>query len=276
MSGSWVTSALELVRARNLLLSAAGVAIGGVLAQGRASFPPVLWWAMASAVGLGAAGNVANDLADRQADAVNRPGRPLVSGTMSVNAAILIGGLLGGLGLLIAFMLDQKLFFLALAALTVMLCYSPLLKQRGLLGNVAVAVVASLPMVYGAMAVGWWRAGLTASVLAAILHFAREIVKDLDDVAGDRAQGRRTVPVVMGREAAGTIAALALIAFVPASLAPWFAGWYGWRYGLVVLVLDLGLMVVLARLLARQTGGASARLKGAMVLGLVALLWDRL
>ena len=166
MSGSWVTSALELVRARNLLLSAAGVAIGGVLAQGRASFPPVLWWAMASAVGLGAAGNVANDLADRQADAVNRPGRPLVSGTMSVNAAILIGGLLGGLGL--------------------------------------------------------------------------------------------------------------LIAFVPASLAPWFAGWYGWRYGLVVLALDLGLLVVLARLLARQTGGASARLKGAMVLGLVALLWDRL
>src|SRR5437867_3909695 len=65
MGGSWAPELLALVRPRNLLLSAAGVAIGGVLAQGRAAFPPVVLWAMASAIGLGAAGNVANDLFDR-------------------------------------------------------------------------------------------------------------------------------------------------------------------------------------------------------------------
>jgi geranylgeranylglycerol-phosphate geranylgeranyltransferase len=268
-------SVLTLVRARNLLLSAAGVAIGGVLAQGRPVIPGMLWWAMVSAMCLGAAGNVANDIADRDADAVNRPDRPLVKGSISVNVALALGGIAGGVGLLIPWFISLRLFALALAALVVMLCYSPLLKQFGL-GNFAVAVVASLPPIYGATAVGWWRAGLVASVLAAILHFAREIVKDLEDVAGDQAQGRRTIPLVWGRETAFVLAAAALIAFVPLSLAPWFAHWYGTRYALVVMVLDVMMLALIARLLARQLDGARALLKGAMLAGLAALLWDRL
>ena len=142
--------------------------------------------------------------------------------------------------------------------------------------SLVVALIASLPVIYGALAVGWWRAGLVPFVLAAILHFAREIVKDLEDVTGDRALGRRTVPMVLGRDGAANLAAAALVIFVPASLAPWFAGWYGWRYGFVVSVLDLGLLTLLARLLARQLAGARTGLKTAMLAGLVALLWDRL
>lgn len=269
-------SLLTLVRARNLLLSAAGVAIGGVLAQGRPVIPRVVWWAMASAMCLGAAGNVANDIADRDADAVNRPDRPLVRGSVGLNLALGVGGIAGGMGLLIAWLIDLRQFAIALAALVVMLCYSPLLKRFGLLGNLAVAVVASLPPIYGAAAVGWWRAGLVASVLAAILHFAREIVKDLEDMAGDRAQGRSTVPLVWGRETAFVIAAAALITFVPLSLAPWFAHWYGARYALVVVALDVVILGLIARLLTRQLVGARALLKGAMLAGLAALLWDRL
>jgi len=276
MRASWPASVLTLVRARNLLLSAAGVAIGGFLAQGHVAMPDVLLWAMASAALLGAAGNVANDLADVDADRVNRPGRPLVGGAVSVPAALLIGGMAGGLGLLSAWMVETRLFLIALAALLVMLAYSPVLKQRGLLGNLAVAVVASLPMIYGATAVGWWRGGLVASVLAALLHFSREIVKDLADVAGDAAQGRRTIPIRYGPGTAFLLAAGALILFVPASLAPYFSGWYGHRYGIVVIVLDIGVLALVARLLAQQAAGASAALKTAMFTGLVALLWDRL
>lgn len=276
MPGFWPASVLGLVRARNLLLSAAGVAIGGVLAQGRAAFPDAVLWAMLSAVGLGAAGNVANDLADQESDRVSHPDRALVSGLVSANGALFIGGFAGGLGLLFAWFVDLRLFLMGLAALLVMLAYSPLLKRSGLLGNLAVALVASTPMIYGAMAVGWWRGGLVASGLAAILHFAREIVKDLEDVAGDRVQGRRTIPIAYGDSVAFLLAAVALIVFVPASLAPWFAGWYGRRYGITVLVIDLVIFGLIARLLARQLGGARAALKTAMLAGLVALLWDRL
>jgi geranylgeranylglycerol-phosphate geranylgeranyltransferase len=266
----------RLVRLPNLLLGAAGVAIGGILAAGRVTVLPEVAWAMGSAIGLGAAGNIANDIADLDADRINRPDRPLVAGTVGINAAIVLGGLLGGAGLLAAWWVDTRLFGLGLAALLVMLVYSPLLKRHGLTGNLAVAAVASLPPVYGALAAGWWRAGLVPLVMGAFLHFARELVKDLEDVAGDRVQGRRTLPITHGAETTYLLAASALILFVPASLAPWFLGWYGRQYGLAVLLLDLGILAVVWRLLGRQLAGARAAIKLGMLVGLSALLWDRL
>ena len=275
MRRSRAASALALVRPRNLLIAAAGVAVGGLLALGHVVFPAGLVWAMASALGLGAAGNAANDLFDLEADRINRPLRPLVTGELSRQAATVISGVAGGFGLFAAWWVSRPLFLLAVAALAVMLAYSPWLKSRGIRGNLAVAVVASLPLVYGAVAVGDWRAGLVPTVLAALLHLAREIVKDVEDVAGDLALGRRTLPIVWGTEAGLLAAAGVLAVFVPVALIPWAAGWYGWRYGLVVSVLDGAFLVLIARLVRGRPAGARGALKAAMVLGLAALLWDR-
>lgn len=276
MPPSWPGRIAGLIRLPNLVMTAAGVAVGAFLAMGSIVWPHQLLWAMGSAVLLAACGNVANDLADVDADRVNRPDRAIPSGAITPTAARLVGGAAGGFGLAMAWIGGRELFAMALAALAVMLVYSPLLKPWGLAGNVAVSLVASLPVVYGAAGVGWLRAGLVPAGIAAVLHFAREIVKDLEDVAGDRVAGRRTLPLRHGAGAGFVTAAAALILFVPASLAPWFAGWYGRRYGLGIVVLDLGVAVLIARLLAHRLGGASAALKAAMVAGLAALLWDRL
>jgi geranylgeranylglycerol-phosphate geranylgeranyltransferase len=157
-----------------------------------------------------------------------------------------------------------------------MLVYSPLLKSRGILGNLTVAVVASMPLVYGAAAVRDWRAGLVPGVLAAFLHLAREIVKDLEDVQGDLAIGRTTVPIAWGVDAGFASAAAVLVVFVPVSLAPWVAGWYAARYGSLVLLVDLGVLALIGRLLAHRLDGARAGLKAAMAVGLLALLWERI
>jgi geranylgeranylglycerol-phosphate geranylgeranyltransferase len=257
-------------------MAAAAVGIGGALALGRFAIPPALWWAMGSAIGLGAAGNTANDLFDVEADRINRPLRPLVTGAISRRAAMLVAGVAGGLGLWAAWWVNGTLFVLGLAALVVMLVYSPLLKSRGLLGNVAVAVVASMPLVYGAAAVGYWRAGLVPATLAAFLHLAREVVKDLEDVPGDLAIGRATLPIGWGVDAGFFTAAGVLAVFVPLSLVPWIAGWYGPRYGSLVLLVDLGLLALISRLVQRRLGGARAALKAAMAAGLLALLWERI
>ncbi len=276
MPPSWIGSAAQLVRLKNLLLAAAGVAIGGALATGRPGFSAPLLWAMASAIGLGAAGNTANDLYDVEADRVNRPERPLPSGRVSRNAALAIGGVGGGFGLFAAWWVGEPVFGMAVVALAVMLVYSPALKRQGLLGNLAVATVASLPLIFGAAAIGWWRAGLVPFALAALLHFAREIVKDLEDVPGDLAAGRRTLPITLGPHAGFVLAAAALVVFVPVALAPWLAGWYGRRYGFSVIALDVGVAVLIVRLLGQRLEGARTALKAAMAVGLVALLWDRL
>jgi geranylgeranylglycerol-phosphate geranylgeranyltransferase len=276
MPPSLTPSAPTIIRPRNLVLAAAGVAVGGFLALGRFAFPAALWWAIPSAILLGAAGNTANDLFDLEADRINRPLRPLVTGAISRRQAVVVAGVAGGLGLWAAWWVSGTLFALGLAALVVMLIYSPLLKSRGLLGNLAVAVVASMPLVYGAAAVGYWRAGLVPAGLAAFLHLAREIVKDLEDVPGDLAIGRATLPIGWGMDAGFLAAAAVLAVFVPVSLAPWVTGWYGPRYGSIVLLVDLGVMVLIARLVQRRLEGARSALKAAMAAGLLALLWERI
>ena len=267
---------LAILRPRNLVMAAAGVAVGGFLVLGRFWIPAALGWAMASAVFLGAAGNASNDYFDVEADRISHPLRPLVVGTMSRQAALLVAGVAGGLGLGAAWWVSGPLFLLGLAALVVMLVYSPVLKSRGLPGNLAVAVVASLPLVYGATAAGYWRAGLVPAVLAALLHLARELVKDLEDVDGDLAIGRRTLPIAYGLRAGYAAAAAVLALFVPASLAPWALRWYGWRYGVPVLAMDLGVLVFVAQLARRRHEGVRAGIKLAMAVGLLALLWERI
>ena len=276
MRRSWAAEVLALLRGRNLLIAAAGVAIGGALALGRVALPRELVWAMLSALGLGALGNTANDLWDVEADRINQPLRPLASGALSPGAALWIGGVAGGAGLAFAYLAGRPVFLMGLLAAAAMLAYSPFLKPHPVLGNAVVAVVGSMPFLYGAGAVGDWRAGLVPFGIAALLHLAREIVKDLEDVPGDLAAGRRTIPIVWGRRAGFLAAALALVVFVPVALVPWVAGSYGTRYGAFAALVALGAVAIAARLVRGELAGARAGLKLGMVLGLVALLWDRL
>jgi len=268
-----VTSVLRLIRGPNLLIAAVGVLAGGWIALSRIALPKELIFGALSGVALGAVGNTWNDIRDVAADRVNRPGtRPLVAGQVSRGVADLIvfdGSLLG---LALAGLVSGRLFLAALAALAVMLIYSPLLKPRPLLGNVAVAVVAGSPPFFGALAVGLPAAGVVPWVLAAWLHLVREVVKDVEDEAGDRTIGRRTLPIALGRRPALVVAAGVALLFVPASLLlPRNAG-YGGAYFVIVLLAQMAVMVAATWLLLGKVERVSALLKGAMVIGLAALV----
>ena len=268
-----MAAVLRLIRAPNLLIAAAGVLAGGWIAVGGIAFPTELIFAAISGFALGAVGNTWNDIRDVAADRVNRPGtRPLAAGQVSRGVADLIvfDGTL--IGLVFAGLVSGALVLAALAALAVMFVYSPLLKPRPLLGNVAVAVVAGSPPFHGALAVGAPAAGVVPWVLAALLHFAREIVKDAEDEPGDRTIGRRTLPIAVGRRRALVVAAGVGLLFVPASLLlPRNAG-YGGAYFLIALLAQMAVLVAATWLLLGKVERVSALLKGAMVIGLIALV----
>jgi len=272
-----VLDVLRLVRAHNLLLAALGVLAGGWIALGAVATPRVLWFASLAAVGFGAAGNALNDIWDRAGDRVNRPRgeRPLAAGRLTRGTADLcvVAGAL--LGLAAAALVNGGAVLVGSAALVVMIAYSPLLKRRGLPGNVAVALVAGLPLLYGALAVDRPAAGLVPWTLAAWLHLVREIVKDLDDQAGDAALGRRTLPLVLGARRAGLIAAVLAAAFVPLSLALPAQAHYSGAYFVIALFAQLAVLAVASRLFAGHSTRNSLLLKGAMLVGIVALVAGR-
>jgi geranylgeranylglycerol-phosphate geranylgeranyltransferase len=261
------------MRGPNLLIAAAGVLAGGWIALGTIAAPKELIFAALSGMALGAVGNTWNDIRDVAADRVNRPTtRPLAAGQVSRGSADLIvfdGALLG---LAAAGLVSGRQVLAALAALAVMFAYSPLLKPYPVVGNLAVALVAGSPPFYGALAVGLPAAGVLPWVLAAWLHFVREIVKDVEDEAGDRAIGRRTLPIVVGRRPALVVAAAAGLFFVPASLVlPRSAG-YGSAYFLIALLAQMAVLVVTTWMLLGRVDRVSALLKVAMVVGLIALV----
>jgi len=268
-----VAAVWRLVRGPNLLIAATGVFAGGWIAFGRIGISRELVFAALSGIALGAVGNTWNDIRDVAADRINRPGtRPLAAGQVSRGVADLVvfdGSLIG---LALAGWVSGRLFLAALAALAVMFVYSPVLKPRPILGNLAVALVAGSPPFFGALAVGLPAAGVVPGVLAAWLHLVREVVKDVEDEAGDRTIGRRTLPIALGRRPALVVAAGVALLFVPASLLlPRNAG-YGGAYFLIALVAQMAVLVAATWLLLGKVERVSALLKGAMVIGLAALV----
>jgi geranylgeranylglycerol-phosphate geranylgeranyltransferase len=272
-----VVDLLRLIRAQNLVIAGAGVCAGTWIALGRLAVPGAMVWAALSGIGLGMAGNVLNDILDVRADAVNRRSdRPLVGQRIGTRVAVacLGAGAVGGLAA--AALAGRTVLWIGAAALAVMVVYSPLLKPLPLVGNLAVAAVAGLPLLYGAVAVRRPAAGLVPWVLAGGIHFVREIVKDIEDLEGDRVARRRTLPVVLGRSGAAAIAAVAAVGFVPLSLIlPWRAQ-YSAAYFVVALPAQMAVLVAAARLFLGHSEWVSALLKGAMVGGLVALIAGRL
>lgn len=265
--------AWRLMRGSNLLIAGAGVLAGGWIALAKIALPKELIFAALSGMALGAVGNTWNDIRDVAADRVNRPGtRPLAAGQVSRGTAdfILFAGSV--LGIALAGLVSGRQVLAAFGALAVMLLYSPLLKPRPLVGNLAVALVAGSPPFYGALAVGLPSAGVVPWVLAAWVHFVREVVKDVEDEAGDRAIGRRTLPIALGRRPALVLAAGVGLLFVPASLLlPRNAG-YGGAYFLMALLAQMAMLLAASWLLLGKVERVSALLKAVMVIGLLALV----
>ncbi|MGH7538570.1 MAG: geranylgeranylglycerol-phosphate geranylgeranyltransferase [Gemmatimonadales bacterium] len=269
-----MTDGWRLLRVHNLLLAAAGVVAGGWIALGAVALPKLLAFAAVSGAGLGAAGNVANDLHDAAADRVNRPAgeRPIAAGRVARDTAHLLVWLGTLLGLGAAALVSGWQLAVGIAALVVMLGYSPWLKRYGPPGNLAVAAVAGLPPFYGALAVGRPAAGLVPWVLAAWIHLAREIVKDLQDEAGDRLVGRRTLPLRVGRVMAQRIGWWICLGFVPLSVVLPLVAQYRPAYFAVLVPAQLLILLAAFRLRRERFDSASRWLKLGMAIGLVALV----
>jgi len=253
---------LALVRWQNALIAAAGVLLGAWWA-GWGAWARVLAAACA-AIAFTASANAWNDIADQDIDRIAHPTRPLPSGALSVRAANVIAWSAAAIGLALATIARPVLGLLSVGVLTVMWGYSPWLKRHGLAGNVVVAILASLPFLYGAWAVGHPNAGLVLVAVAAPLHLARELAKDLDDAAGD-ALARRTVAVVS--PSAARIFLLAALALFVVMLVPLVAGRP--RFA-IILVPALLLCALAVRAVMRGRTGAPTLFKLAMLCAMLA------
>jgi geranylgeranylglycerol-phosphate geranylgeranyltransferase len=217
---------LRLVRIGNVLVSVAGTVVAGLVALRLASFPELsgLGFVLLAAVSTGcvtAAGNVFNDIRDRTSDRLNHPERPLVSGTVSVTEARLlcVGLFVLGAAVVIPVELARPVVGVVLAiAIGLLLGYEFRWKARGLTGNFFVATLTGAVFLYGGAAAGNLVVVLPFVWMAFGATLSREVIKDMEDAAGDT--DRRTVPRVWGMASAALLARGAVLGAVALSGVP--------------------------------------------------------
>ena len=203
---------LRLVRWPNALIAAAGVLVGAWWAGGDPlGARPLL--ASLCAIALTCLANADNDRRDVAIDVVAHPRRPLASGALDASVArrVVAGATLAAL--LFALGAGGTIALATPFVIVLMLVYTPWLKPLGLPGNLTVALLASLPFLYGGWSVGSGRPTLALVALAVPLHLARELAKDLEDAEGDAAT-RRTLPVGAGSVVTRAALVVSLAAFL--------------------------------------------------------------
>lgn len=179
-----------------------------------------------STICIAAAGYVINDYFDRRIDQINKPQEVIIGSKIDRRHAMFLHINLNIIGVFIGFYLAYVVHIYLLALVYIIVTglfwyYSTNYKRQFLIGNIIVAVLASLvPLqvvlyenvllykVYHIMNVYhieikeittvlfWWVAAF--SFYAFITNIIREIIKDIEDFEGDNAFGRNSVPVVLG------------------------------------------------------------------------------
>jgi len=158
-----------------------------------------------------AGGNSLNDYVDVEIDRTAHPTRPVPSGQLTAIQARNIGiGMLVLSALLSLLTLDPYSIGIVIIAVILMFSYEMYSKQRGLIGNITIAVMTGMVFLLAGALVGDWTANIAVGGMAALVTVGREISKDIEDMDSDI--GRRTLPMSIGVRNASIIASIFYIA----------------------------------------------------------------
>lgn len=152
------------------------------------------------------AGNAINDYFDHKIDAINKPNRPIPSGKISLRAAGIYSLSLFAAGTVIAFIIGVLPGVIALLTSILLISYAYGLKKRPIIGNISVAFLTGLAFVFGGVVVGAVEVSIYLGFYAFLMTMAREIVKDMEDVEGDKKEGAQTFPIIYGMKRASILA----------------------------------------------------------------------
>jgi geranylgeranylglycerol-phosphate geranylgeranyltransferase len=145
---------------------------------------------------------VLNDLFDYEADKINAPDRPIASQRVSRREAFAFVLLLDSSGLGLAFLFGWFSFAMLSVATFLGIFYSmrPFhFKDRFIVKTLTIGASGMAASVFGGEASGVINATLIFSAaMFLVFLFATSPINDLADSAGDKAQKRRTIPLVIG------------------------------------------------------------------------------
>ncbi|MFO7916231.1 MAG: geranylgeranylglycerol-phosphate geranylgeranyltransferase [Candidatus Krumholzibacteriales bacterium] len=262
-----ILGVISILRPHNVLAAFLAVAVGYSM-NGRSGFPWILLLAVSAAA---AAGNVINDYYDFQIDRINKPRRALPSGLITPRTALSLYFLLLAVLAATFFLLSAFQVIWLICWVLLLHLYSMTLKRKLILGNLAVSILTASGFLLGAYSSGDIRAGIIPSVFTFFFIYAREIVKDCEDMDGDYIFGAETMAIVAGEKRAMRTASIIFFLLAVAFPVPYIAGIYSGAYFVIIIFSVVPILLVSSVLAFRNRGAGliSIILKAGIFFGII-------
>ncbi|MFY7964235.1 MAG: geranylgeranylglycerol-phosphate geranylgeranyltransferase [Chitinophagaceae bacterium] len=218
-----------------------------------------------ASVVIAASGNIINDYFDLNIDKINKPDRLIVDKFISRRWVIFWHLLLSLIGIMCSVYVGMRLnlFWLGVAnsfCVLLLFIYSASLKKQFLIGNIVVSVLTSwvilvlilpeyealnktsvetLESYYKIL-----RIGILYASFSFIISLIREVIKDAEDIDGDRKNGCKTMPIMWGLNATKVFVAVWLIVLIAVvAIAQLyvvrFKWWVSIAYSLILIIAPL-------------------------------------
>jgi geranylgeranylglycerol-phosphate geranylgeranyltransferase len=269
---------LRLMRPVNCFMMGFAVIVGAVISK--QSFEDILFsnlvYGFITGFALAAASMGINDFCDKDIDAINEPGRPIPSGLIKPEEALVFASVLTAIGFVGAFLTNTAnalatslCFMTAIISWMISVAYATVGKRTGLLGNFLVSACVGIPFIYGSLAV-------TNTIELNVLIFAsmaflsntgREITKGIVDAQGDRIRNIQTLAVRYGEKNAAIATTIFYLLAVLLSPIPWVLKLVSFWFIPLVVITDFGLVASSFMLLKDYSRENARKIKN------VVLLW---
>ena len=273
---------IKLIRPANAAITGCATALGIWLTGTRGFGAPLRSTLLLAAAAMAAAayGNAVNDILDVESDRVSHPSRPLASGALTARAAAALAAALALGSLACAAAASTFHAAAALVPVALLTMYSIYFKRTRVVGNIIVAALTGYALLFGSLPRPETKILFAPALLAVLLNFCREIIKDVQDAEGDRAAGWATsasLPAWGIRAILTSVGAIYIVLMWAPSL---MLGDFGMAYNAVCLVAVLPLQIywmalILRPELEKNAGRAGTALKLEMVAGMAALALDK-
>lgn len=254
-----------------------------------------------SSVFIAAAGYIINDYFDLNIDEINKPDKLVVDKIIPRRATIILHLILSVIGIAIGFYLDLKtpVLFLSIAntvCALLLFFYSISLKRKLLAGNILISLLTAwvvlvvtfcearqLIHVSPITTARVMRFTFLYSGFAFIISLIREVVKDMEDVEGDRRYGCTTMPIVWGMNASKIFVSVWLVVLIAVLLiVQVYVLQYHWWWSAVycVMLIIIPLVYIFKKLFSAQTPSdfhsISSLIKLVMFTGILSMVFIRL
>ena len=276
MNSKKIAAYFQLSRPVNVLITFVSIPVACWIASGTAcSWFFILLAGLTGAL-VAAGANAINDAFDIDIDRINRPDRPLPRGALTQRDAHRMWLILSIAALGINLFLNLAALLIVILSIALLYFYSARLKRTVLAGNLVIGLMTGMAFIYGGVVVGQMERAVLPAIFAFLVNLARELLKDIEDMEGDRREHAVTLPIKYGVVPALLLATVSLIVLIGTTIAAAIFTLYHSAFLYIVLIADC-MMCISIILIWRDHSPIALRrvstiLKIIMVVGLISII----